>query len=76
MGRAVDRMGGIGLCGCRPGSSIVGRGGGSGGNGSGSGSGSDMECRVVVRMYGDSRRVIRGGCSGRGSVCGSGSWSV
>ena len=73
VGRVVDRMRGAGVCGSRPGSRMVVRGGGSG---SGSVSGSGMEWRVGVRSYGkDSRRVIRGGGSGSDSVRGSGSWS-
>ena len=58
-------MCGVGVCGSRPGSRMVVRGGGSG---SGSVSGSGIEWRVGVRSYG-------GGGSGSGSVRGSGSWS-
>ena len=47
MGRVVDRMGGTGVCGSRPGSRMVVRGGDSG---SGSVSSSGMEWRVGVRM--------------------------
>ena len=66
-------MGGVGVCGSRPGSRMVVRGGGSG---SGRVSGSGMEWRVGVRGYGkDSRRAIMGGSSGSGSVRGSGSWN-
>ena len=43
VGRGVYRMGGVGVCGSRPGSRMVVRGGGSG---SGSVSGSVMEWRV------------------------------
>ena len=49
------------VCGSRPGSRMVVKGGGSG---SGSVSGRCMESRVGVRSYGkDSRRVIKGGAA-------------
>ena len=71
VGRVFGRMGGVGVCGSRPGSRMVVRGDGIG---SDSVSGSGMEWRVGVRRYGQDR-VIRGGGSGSGSVGGSGGWS-
>ena len=77
VGMGVYRMGGVGVCGSRPGSRMVVR---RGGGGSGSVSGSGMEWRVGVRRYEkDIRRVITSvnGGSGSGSVRGSGTeWLV
>ena len=72
-GGESSRQDGVGVCGSRPGSRMVVKGGGSG---SGIVSGSGMEWRVGLRSYWeDSRRVVRGGGSGSDSVRGSGSWS-